>query len=718
VKFTGRKKWGAGLILAALLCLLAPHAVYAATDTEEYDGVLGQSIREEAESLDSAISENLSRVSAPSILGSGYSTSFLDNSFTTTGKYSSGYSTYYHNIAYKNRTLVQGIDVSYWQSKGQSNASTRKVSALDWKKIKNAGIDFAFVRIARRGLSSSGALAEDDCADSHIQGAMDNNIDVGVYIFSQAITVKEAEEEADYVLKILNAHPDWDITMPVVFDAETTSGGRLANADLSKSAMTKIAQAFCKKIEAAGYTPMIYGGIHMFGSGMDATTLAKSYKLWFARYNNTTTSNRSSGTAYSDVSYGYDFWQYSSTAKVSGYSGNLDISFWYKGSGTFSTPSTDTTAKTVSSLKATASGSDTVSLSWSATGTVSGYRVYRYNSSQNAYTYLGETTKKSYTDTGLSAGCEYKYKVCSYWNENGTDVCSAYSDEASVITKPGDVNNVRVSASTQTELTIAWDSVSGATGYRLYKYNESTEKYVNVIDVSSSVTSYTFTGISAGSVNDYKVKAYVIVNGTYAWGTASEECVYVTNPSVVAELKATYKSATAVALKWSSVSGATGYQIYRLNSSTGKYEKLKTVTGESAVSYTDTAVSSGTTYSYQVRAYIKYDGVNYFGEFSSISSMTTAPAKVGSLKLTAASKAVTLKWSKVTGATGYEIYRYNSTTKKYEKVKTIKGVSTITWKNTKLTKGTTYKYKVRAYRSYEGTTYYGKFSAATKIKAK
>jgi fibronectin type 3 domain-containing protein len=506
--------------------------------------------------------------------------------------------------------------------------------------------------------------------------------------------------------------------MPVVFDAETTSGGRLANADLSKSAMTKIAQAFCKKIEAAGYTPMIYGGIHMFGSGMDATTLAKSYKLWFARYNNTTTSNRSSGTAYSDVSYGYDFWQYSSTAKVSGYSGNLDISFWYKGSGTFSTPSTDTTAKTVSSLKATASGSDTVSLSWSATGTVSGYRVYRYNSSQNAYTYLGETTKKSYTDTGLSAGCEYKYKVCSYWNENGTDVCSAYSDEASVITKPGDVNNVRVSASTQTELTIAWDSVSGATGYRLYKYNESTEKYVNVIDVSSSVTSYTFTGISAGSVNDYKVKAYVIVNGTYAWGTASEECVYVTNPSVVAELKATYKSATAVALKWSSVSGATGYQIYRLNSSTGKYEKLKTVTGESAVSYTDTAVSSGTTYSYQVRAYIKYDGVNYFGEFSSISSMTTAPAKVGSLKLTAASKAVTLKWSKVTGATGYEIYRYNSTTKKYEKVKTIKGVSTITWKNTKLTKGTTYKYKVRAYRSYEGTTYYGKFSAATKIKAK
>jgi fibronectin type 3 domain-containing protein len=98
--------------------------------------------------------------------------------------------------------------------------------------------------------------------------------------------------------------------------------------------------------------------------------------------------------------------------------------------------------------------------------------------------------------------------------------------------------------------------------------------------------------------------------------------------------------------------------------------------------------------------------------------MTTAPSKVGSLKLTAASKAVALKWSKVNGATGYEIYRYNSTKKKYEKIKTIKEASTLTWKNTKLKKGKTYKYKVRAYRSYEGTTYYGKFSAATKIKAK
>jgi hypothetical protein len=275
-----------------------------------------------------------------------------------------------------------------------------------------------------------------------------------------------------------------------------------------------------------------------------------------------------------------------------------------------------------------------------------------------------------------------------------------------------------VTEATQTEVTIGWDSVAGASGYRIYKYNESTEKYDRVTDVSSSVTSYTVADLSAAAVYDYKVKAYVVINSVYAWGIASEECVYVTNPSAVTDFAAEYKSSTSILLKWGEVSGATGYQIYRLNLSTGKYEKIKTVTGESTVRYTNTGLLSGTTYLYQVRAYKRYDGVNYFGEYSDISSMTTAPAKVASLKLTAASKSVTLKWSKVTGATGYEIYRLNSKTKKYEKIKTIKGVSNITFKNTKLTKGTTYKYKVRAYRTMSGTTYYGAYSTAVKIKAK
>jgi fibronectin type 3 domain-containing protein len=407
------------------------------------------------------------------------------------------------------------------------------------------------------------------------------------------------------------------------------------------------------------------------------------------------------------VAYDYEFWQYNVAKSISGYSSNVDLNFWYKDA-----------ARTIGDLKVTATTPTTVSLSWSASGSVKGYRIYRYDPSQSAYVYIGETTKKSYKDSGLTSGTSYQYKVCSYWAGDGTDEYSPYTDEVSALTKPSQVQNVRVQSGVQTEVQIAWDSVAEASGYRIYKYNDSAEKYEKVTDVDSSVTSYTFTGLSGATVYDYKVKAYILRDGAYTWGTASDECIYVTNPDAVGSLTAKYKSATSVALKWSKVARATGYQIYRLSMSSGKYEKIAAVKGGSTLTYTNTGLASGTTYSYQVRAYMTEDETDYYGEFSTISSMTTGPAKVGSLKLTAASKSVTLKWSKVSGATGYEIYRLNAKTKKYEKIKTVKGDSTLTWKNTKLTKGTTYKYKVRAYRTYNGTTYYGTCSAIKSVKAK
>ena len=77
-----------------------------------------------------------------------------------------------------------------------------------------------------------------------------------------------------------------------------------------------------------------------------------------------------------------------------------------------------------------------------------------------------------------------------------------------------------------------------------------------------------------------------------------------------------------------------------------------------------------------------------------------------------------MKGNKVTRASGYQIYRYNSKTKKYEKLATVKGNATFSYKNTKLKKGTTVKYKVRAYKTYNGTNYYGAFSDIVSIKVK
>jgi hypothetical protein len=145
---------------------------------------------------------------------------------------------------------------------------------------------------------------------------------------------------------------------------------------------------------------------------------------------------------------------------------------------------------------------------------------------------------------------------------------------------------------------------------------------------------------------------------------------------------------------------------------------VASVKGSTTLSFTDTGLSTGTEYTYKVRAYKASDGTNYYGSFCTVAKAMTKPAKVKELKLTTKSSAVTLTWNKVARATGYQIYRLNKTTGKYEKLATVKGAAACTYKNTKLTKGSCYTYKVRAYKTYNGKNYYGSFSTAVKITVK
>ena len=94
------------------------------------------------------------------------------------------------------------------------------------------------------------------------------------------------------------------------------------------------------------------------------------------------------------------------------------------------------------------------------------------------------------------------------------------------------------------------------------------------------------------------------------------------------------------------------------------------------------------------------------------------PAKVTKLTVTSKKKKVTLKWKKNSKATGYEIYRATKKNGKYKKIKTIKKASAVTFTDSKVKKGKTYYYKVRAYKTVKGNKANGKFSAVKKVKIK
>ena len=611
MKWTKAKIIVAGLVLSAA-CVLAPQQLRAAVPEAQMDGVMGQSIEDETvykddipaeETQYSLLRSAISLLSATSTqaVRTSYTQDFEDNSFTTDGDYTSA--TYYHRSDYEDYQLINGIDVSWWQAKNKTT------TLLNWEEIHNAGIDFAFVRVGSRD-SSSGSIYEDTAADSHIQAALENDINIGLYIFSQALTEKEAREEANFVLNQIDKY-DWDVTLPIVIDREKGSYNRLTAGKLSKTKETAVCQAFADTIVEAGYQASVYASYSWIKSYINTDDLTDC-GIWIARYNNTTTSNTKSGTAYADVPYDYDFWQYSSTSRVDGYSGNLDTNFWYK----------DTSIKTTGVKASTESASGPVTLSWSeAADDVTGYRVYRYDPEQEKYVYLKSTKNRSYTDENVSSGKTYQYKVRCYWTIGGTNYYGNYSSVVSVTTPPAKVSGVSTAVRSSTYLTLSWDKVSGASGYRIYKYNTSSKSYEKVTTISKgSTVSYKITGLTVATEYQFKVRAYKKTDTGTLWGSSSSAYKDCTKPAQTKNLKAATKS-SAVTLTWSKVARAGGYRIYRYNSKTKKYEKIATVKGNKTFSYKDTKLKKGSTMKYKVRAYKTYNGTNYYGAYSEVVSI-------------------------------------------------------------------------------------------------
>ena len=178
---------------------------------------------------------------------------------------------------------------------------------------------------------------------NNINGAYKAGIKVGVYYYSTAVTAAEAKSEAQYTASILASYKS-KITLPVAYDYET--GGRLTSS-VMKRVGTASCIAFCDTIKASGYTPMVYANYNTLSNFIDYRTLQSKYKIWLANY----TTN---GVA---TSYAGDFymWQYSSSGKVNGLSGSIDINYIFEPKKASSTPAVSTPASNAPKTAASAS---------------------------------------------------------------------------------------------------------------------------------------------------------------------------------------------------------------------------------------------------------------------------------------------------------------------------------------------------------------------------
>ena len=185
-------------------------------------------------------------------------------------------------------------------------------------------------------------------------------------------------------------------------------------------------------------------------------------------------------------------------------------------------------------------------------------------------------------------------------------------------------------------------------------------------------------------------------------------------PSVakVSGMKSSSNTTSSLKITWNKVSGASGYEIYRYNSKTKKYQKTADVKG---TSLSVKKLSKAASYSFRVRAYSITDGTKYFGSYSSTLKTATAPGKVAGLKVKKSSKTkIKLSWKKTKGASGYAIYMKTGKGK-YKRVKTITKGSTAKYTKTKLKKGKKYTFKIRAYKKADKNIY-GSYSASKTLK--
>ena len=191
-----------------------------------------------------------------------------------------------------------GVDVSNHQG------------AIDWSALKKQGVDFAYLRIGLRGYGDEGTLYPDRSFESYYAGARAAGVDVGVYMFSQATTLREAADEALYVLRLLNGRA---LQLPVYFDWEPVQTVDSRTADNGDLLLTAQARTFCAIIEKGGYDAGVYMNRQQGYYRYDLRSLT-DYRLWIADYGD-----------WPDFYYRFDVWQYDAEARLDGMNEIVDL---------------------------------------------------------------------------------------------------------------------------------------------------------------------------------------------------------------------------------------------------------------------------------------------------------------------------------------------------------------------------------------------------------
>ena len=219
--------------------------------------------------------------------------------------------------------ITTGVDVARYQG------------TIDWSRMATSQVDFAMVRLGYRS-AADGNIVEDPNARYNLQEAQKNEIMLGGYFFSTAVSEEEAIEEANWAADLID---QYSITYPIAYDCEGYNEPESRQYGLSKKERTDIALAFLKQIEKRGYEGMFYSSKNELedDQGWLTSKIEKDYKIWVAQYP-AVAYPATEKTTYSGK---HHMRQYTTNGVVPGVSQNVDMNVAYFGYKEINDPISD-----------------------------------------------------------------------------------------------------------------------------------------------------------------------------------------------------------------------------------------------------------------------------------------------------------------------------------------------------------------------------------------
>lgn len=245
----------------------------------------------------------------------------------------------------------------------------------------------------------------------------------------------------------------------------------------------------------------------------------------------------------------------------------------------------------------------------------------------------------------------------------------------------------------------------------------------------SDTLTYTDNGLTSGKKYTYMVRGYHKLNAGTVYGAYSQEysCtatyaeavtastdpeppIFDTAPDMPTQAAIADRTSSSINVRWSKISGVTGYFVYKYNTSTGKYDRIARCIGDESRSYNFTGLSPATTYKFGVRAYYEYNGVIMYSNRLEFSKCTKTRTFTSSFKYTPLGSYRCLHWQKLSNVSGYIIYKYDIAHNKYTRVKKISSYKTTSCILPALKSG--FGYRILAYKNVNGSIVYGDISKA------